>query len=84
VGGGRHWRGGRVPAAAGREGAGVEAGGGGKTRERETLETPLVLRRARRGVGNDKGRELRGVEGKRSFFEGACKEVCINEQHVSW
>lgn len=42
----------------------------------ETLE-------ARARDGSDKGRELRGTEGKRSIFWGACKEVGIYEEHLS-
>lgn len=37
-------------------------------------------RESKRRVGSDKGRELRGAEGKRSIFCGAYKEVGIYEE----
>jgi hypothetical protein len=56
--------GGRVP-AAGR----VEAGAG-----RRVGDVGAESKKRPRGVGSDKGRELRGMEGKRTFSTGGCKE----------
>ena len=39
-------------------------------------------RRGREGSEATRGSELRGLEGKGTFFSGACKEVGIDEQDV--